>query len=517
MRSIGKRVKMLNSIKESQLYLIANPGSIAFFGASNNFAAMGSILLASLRTMGFEGAVYPVHPKEEQVQNLKAYRSILDLPEVPDLAVLVLPTRIVCQKMEECGQKGIKRAIVVSGGFKEVGGQGVDLEKELVEIAGKYGIRLLGPNCIGVANPHHKLNPTPFPYEGAPGFIGLASQSGSFVTQMFDYLHRLGLGFSTAFSVGNEANIDLVDCMEYLGACPNTKVIALYIEGIRRGTAFVETARSIVPHKPIVALYVGGSETGKRAGFSHTGALAGPDRLYDGVFRQSGVIRAQSLTQLFDFCWVLGSLPKPKGRKVVIQTHSGGPGAIAADACGRAGLELPALSPETIEKLAPFVPHTGSINNPVDLTFTKNPNDLFRDIPRVLLKEDNADILLVYFLMPLVMIKRALEHMGVPEEQAIEKSHELIDANCKAFVKLLETNDKPVVGYTFRSLQEQEIRGLLEGGVPVFPGPERAVRALRALVQYASLRDEIAAEKSEIRNKFECFRVPEFGNKNIND
>jgi acetyl-CoA synthetase (ADP-forming) len=482
---------MLKSIKESPLYLIANPGSIAFLGASNSFMAMGSILLASLQAMGFEGAIYPVHPKEEQVQNLKAYRSILDLPEVPDLVVVVLPTRIVCEKMEECGQKGIKRAIVVSGGFKEVGGEGIDLEKELVGIADKYGIRLLGPNCIGVANPHHKLNPTPFPYQGAPGFIGLASQSGSFVTQMFDYLQRLGLGFSAAFSVGNEANIDIVECMEYLGACPNTKVIALYIEGIRRGRAFVETARSIVPHKPIVALYVGGSETGKRAGFSHTGALAGPDMLYDGVFRQSGVIRAQSLTELFDFCWALGGLPKPKGRRVVIQTHSGGPGAVAADACGRAGLELPALSPQTIEKLAPFVPRTGSINNPVDLTFTKNPGDFFWDIPKVLLEEDNADILLVYFFMPPVMIKPALEHMGLPEDEAVEKSRELIDAKCKEFINLLETHDKPVVGYTFRSLQEQEISRFLERGVPVFPGPERAARALRALVQYASLRDEI--------------------------
>jgi len=308
---------------------------------------------------------------------------------------------------------------------------------------------------------------------------------------MFDYLHRLGLGFSTAFSVGNEANIDIVECMEYLGACPNTKVIGLYIEGIRRGRAFVETARSIVPHKPIVALYVGGSETGKRAGFSHTGALAGPDILYDGVFRQSGVIRAQSLTELFDFCWTLGSLPKPKGRRVVIQTHSGGPGAVAADACGRAGLELPALSAQTIVKLAPFVPRTGSINNPVDLTFTKNPGDFFWDIPKALLEEDNADILLVYFFMPPVMIKRALEHMGLTEDQAVQKSRELIDAKCKEFIKLLETHDKPVVGYTFRSLQEEEIKMFLERGVPVFPGPERAARALRALVQYASLRDEI--------------------------
>ena len=482
---------MLNSIKESPLYPIVNPKSIAFFGASNNFSAMGTSQLISLRALGFGGAIYPVHPKEEQVQDLKAYRSVLDLPEVPDLAVLVVPTKIVSEILEECGQKGIKQAIIVSGGFKEIGKDGVDREQELVEIANKYGIRFLGPNCIGVANPHYKLNTTFLRYSGIPGFIGMASQSGSFVTQMFNYLSRLALGFSTAFSVGNEANIDIVDCMEYLGACPNTKVITLYIEGIRRGREFVEIARSIIPYKPIVALYVGGSETGRRAGFSHTGALAGPDQLYNGVFHQSGVIRAYSIAELFDICWVLGCLPKPRGARVVIQTHSGGPGAAAADSCGREGLELPALSPETLKKLAPFIPKTGSINNPVDITFTKKPMDYFSDIPKVLLEEDKADILLIYFLVPSLMVKRALEHMGLSEDQAIEQSGKMIDAQCKSIARLLETHNKPIVGYTFRSLQEHFIKSLINHGVPVFPGPERAVRAIKASTQYSDLREKI--------------------------
>ena len=193
---------MLKCIQDSPLYLIANPQSITFFGASNSISAMGTNQLASLQALGFEGAVYPVHPREEKVQNLKAYKSVLDLPEVPHLAVMVLPTRIVPQIMEECGKKGIKHAIVVSGGFKEVGGERVEMEKKLIGIADKYGIRLLGPNCIGVANPHLKLNTTFLPHEGVPGFIGMASQSGSFVTQMFNYIARYGLGFSTAFSVG---------------------------------------------------------------------------------------------------------------------------------------------------------------------------------------------------------------------------------------------------------------------------------------------------------------------------
>jgi len=452
---------------------------------------MGTIQLMSLKALGFEGSIYPIHPKETGVRGLKAYRNVIDLPEVPDLAVIVLPTNIVPQVLKECGKKGITHAIVVSGGFKEVGGNGADLETEILEIAKRYGMRFLGPNCIGVSNPHHKLNTTFFPDKGSPGFIGLVSQSGSFVTQMFDYLSRLSLGFSTAFSVGNEANLDIVDCMEYLGVCPHTKVIALYIEGINRGRAFFETARAIIPHKPIVALYVGGSEAGKRAGLSHTGALAGPDLLYDGVFRQSGVIRAHSVTELFDFSWVLGGLPTPKGNKVVIQTHSGGPGAAAADSCGKVGLELPALSKKTLEKLTPFVPHTGSINNPVDLTYTKNPLDYFSDIPKALLEENNTDILLMYLLMPLHTVKFSLEHMGFRGDQVIEQTTQLFSTQAESIACLPETYGKPLIGYTFRGLEEQFIRELLKRGVPVFSDPLRSARAIRALVKYADRRKKL--------------------------
>ena len=228
---------------------------------------MNRIYLAfsSLKSLGFEGQIYPIHLKEKQVLGLKAYPSVLELPAVPDLAVMVLPTAVVPQVMEECGRQGIRHAIVVSGGFNEVGGAGVELEKKLNAIADRYGILFLGPNCLGVANPHHKFNVTFLPFNGRAGFIGLASQSGSFITQMFGYLNRLGLGFSTGISVGNEARVDIVDCMEYLAACPHTKVIALYIESIRRGREFIELARSIVPSKPIVAFYAGGSEADRKS------------------------------------------------------------------------------------------------------------------------------------------------------------------------------------------------------------------------------------------------------------
>jgi len=473
------------------LYPIVNPKSVVFFGASNRFSAMGTNQLNSLLDLGFEGNIYPVHPKEECVLGLKAYKKVQDLPEVPDLAIMVLPTHLVTGVVEECGQKGIKHAVVVSGGFKEIGGDGAALEKKLLAAAAQYGIRFLGPNCLGVANPHHKFNVTFLPFEGRPGFIGFASQSGSFITQMFGYLSRYDIGFSTGISVGNEADVDIVDCMEYLAACPHTKVIGLYIETIRRGRAFIDMARSIVPHKPIVAYYVGGSEAGQQASFSHTAALAGPDELYDGVFRQSGIIRARSIPELFDFCWVLGACPRPAGNRVIIQTHSGGPGAAAADACSRAGVVLAKLSPQTREKLSPLVPPTGSMNNPVDLTFSKNPLDYFTAIPDMLMEESNTDGLLAYFLAPGQSIRRAMEGMGIVSEQIPQLTEKLFDDQGKSLAALIAKHQKPLVGFTFQSHAELFVRKLLHHGVPVLPSPDRAARALAALVCYSRLVDRI--------------------------
>lgn len=473
------------------LHPIVNPKSVAFFGASNRFTAMGTNQLNALLDLGFEGKIYPVHPKEDRVLGLKAYKKVQDLPEVPDLAVMVLPTHLVTGVVEECGQKGIKHAIVVSGGFKEVGGEGDALEKKLLAVADQYGIRFLGPNCLGVANPHHKFNVTFLPFEGRPGFIGFASQSGSFITQMFGYLSRYDIGFSTGISVGNEADVDIVDCMEYLAACPHTKVIGLYIETIRRGRAFIDMARSIVPHKPIVAYYVGGSEAGQQASFSHTAALAGPDELYDGVLRQSGIIRAQSIPELFDYCWVLGACPRPAGNRVIIQTHSGGPGAAAADACSRAGVVLAKLSPQTREKLSPLVPATGSMNNPVDLTFSKNPLDYFSVIPDILMEENNSDGLLTYFLAPGQSIQRTMEGMGIPPGQIPQLTEKLFDDQGQSLAGLIAKHQKPLVGFTFHSHEELSIQKLRHHGIPVFPSPDRAARAMAALVHYSLLLEKL--------------------------
>jgi len=487
---------MSDSNQNSPLYKIANPKSIAFFGSSNNPSAMGTSILNSIQDLGFPGRLYPVHPKEKQVQGLEAFGAVADLPQVPDLAVLVLPTGIVAQTLDACGQKGIRHAIVVSGGFAEIGAEGTQLQQALEAVAQKHGIRFLGPNCIGIVNSHHGLNSTFLPYDIRPGFIGMASQSGSFITQMFDYLGRYELGFSTGFSVGNEADIDLVDCLQYLAHCPHTRVIALYIESIRRGREFIETARAILPRKPIVAYYVGGSEEGRRAGFSHTGALAGPDRLYAGIFRQSGIIRADSITELFDFCWALGTCPVPAGGDVIIQTHSGGPGAVAADACGRSGLSLPAIDADTLAKLEPFVPHTGSCQNPIDLTFTRNPLDYYLKIPEILLASPACQGVLTYFLVPSKTVHQSLKLMGVAADQLAAETDKVLATIAEAIAALPARYGKPLVGFSFRNHADPFTRKLYELGLPVLPDPGRAARALAALGTYRQFKTKIETSRS---------------------
>lgn len=482
---------MIATIQESPLFPMVNPESVAFYGASNNFAAMGTNMLSSLLALGYPGRVYPIHPSEEEVRGLKAYKNVAELPEAPDLAVIVLPTRLVIQTMEECGKKGVKTAIVISAGFREKGEEGAAEEEKLLAVARKYGMRFLGPNCIGVTNLHKKLNTTFMRAEGRPGGVGFASQSGSFVTQMFDYLARFGSGFSTAFSVGNAADTDLVDVIEYLGACPDTKVIGMYVEGIRRGRDFVRVCREVSLKKPIVALYVGGSKTGSRAGLSHTGTLAGPDKLYDGIFRQAGVLRAKSVDELFDICRAFCTLPLPEGKAVAIQTHSGGPGTVAADACGRAGLSVPEFSAETSEALSPYVPHTGSCANPVDITYSKNPEDFFGSIPRVLLSDPGISMLLVYYLVPNSMVETPFKRLGLSGPEAEEAARGWLDKQADAISALVRESNKPVAGFTFRGIMEQFPQALMERGIPVFPGPERAVAALAGMVRYRKYRERL--------------------------
>lgn len=484
----------MNEYETSPLYRIMHPRSVAFWGASKNPMGMGSVLLSQMQAIGFSGALYPIHPRDEEIAGLTAYQSIADVPGPVDLAVLVLPTHLVPDIFEQLGKARVKYAIVVSGGFAEMGYHGKQLQERIISIAAENGIHFLGPNCIGVANPRERINTTFCTYEGGPGYIGLASQSGSFVTQMFEYLYQFDLGFSQALSVGNEAQIDLTDCIAYLGDCPDTRAIGLYIEAIRRGPEFLKTAREVSKKKPIVAYYVGGSDAGSRAALSHTGALAGPDALYDGIFRQAGIVRASCIEELFDFCTVLGTQPLPRGDRVAIQTHSGGPGAAAADAAGRCGLELTAFSPNTLEALKEVVPHTASISNPVDLTFNRHPEDYTEKIPEILLRDSNVDGLFIYLLLTNDRVRKTIAALTHKPDMVGALAEQFITSQAVALTRLMPKSGKPVVGGSFTARTEPFIKKLQTAGFPVLPSPERGVRALGALVQYADWRRRVGSD-----------------------
>lgn len=475
-------------MNENPFYAIMNAESIAFFGASNNPMKMGTIQLMQLIHGEYKGKVFPVHPSEKTVLGIEAHDSVMKLPIIPDLAVLVLPTRIVPDIIEECGKKGIKRAVIVSGGFKERGHEGIELENKLKYIAGKYGIRFVGPNCIGVINAKNNLNFTFFQYLLGEGSMGLLSQSGTYVTQVLNHLNNLGISFSKAISLGNEADIDLVDGIEYLGDDPETKAIALYIETIRRGKKFVEAAKRVSMKKPIVAYYVGGTEAGARSGMSHTGSMGGNDAVHDGMFRQCGIVRAPSIERLYDWAWAMSVTPLPAGRRIAIVSHSGGPVTSMADACSRLGIEVPFLSEPTRQKLAPFVPATGSTANPIDLTFSMNPGVMMYDIPKVLIESGEVDAVLIHGIMGSSFIrsmKKSNPGLIDVDESQMEKMVAFLHSG---LIKITKEMKFPALTSSFNDRTDGAVDFLMQHRIPVYPSPERAVEAMAALMQYAQWR-----------------------------
>ncbi len=469
-------------MSENPLHRIFNPGSIAIFGASEKMSTMGTFQLVNILGGGFPGNVYPVHPNLDMVQGLKAYRSALDLPEAPDLAQIVINAKAVPGVMRDLGERGCRRAIVISGGFKEMGDYGKRLEDEVNDIAGHYGIRFVGPNCIGVINPYLPINTTFFYYFNRPGHIGLASHSGTYVTQILAYLAKRGIGYSKAVSLGNEANIDVVDALEYYEQDEQTRAIALYLEVIRRGPDFIRVAKRLSRKKPIVALYVGGTEAGARSGLSHTGAMAGSDEIYDAAFAQAGVIRAPDVQSLYNWALALSEQPRLAGPRIAIVTHSGGPATSLADACDRSGLKVPQFSSALQERLRPFIPITGSGRNPVDITFGMDMKALFLEIPKAIFESGEVDGLIMHGIDGGNLFKgikaKGSHIINMPMDQAKmfmgHIARELHDLCAKA--------GKPVVISAFSDRDGDPVVGEFQDlGIPVYETPEQAVSAMAVL------------------------------------
>jgi acyl-CoA synthetase (NDP forming) len=477
-------------MSESFFHSLMNPKSIAIVGASNNPMKMGTMHALSILKDGFKGTFYPVHPTEKIVLGHPAVKSPLDLPEVPDLAMFVLPSQYLLPVFEAFGKLGTKYAIVITAGFNEAGEEGADLEEQLKALAKKYNIRFVGPNCMGIVNREISLNTSVSPIVGKPGKLGLISQSGTYVAQTIDYLKKRGIRLSKAVSVGNEADINIIDVLEYLGEDDQTTAISMYIESIRDAKRFLQVARNITPHKPVIAQYIGGSEAGGRAGLSHTGAMAGKDYLYDGLFKQAGIIRVYSVEDLYGIGWAFATQPKIKGNRIGIITNSGGPGSAIADTCDGNGCTMPPFSKELQAKIKPLIPAHAPCGNPVDLTFALDMKVMTHTIPDLVMKSGEVDGIVLHGAMSTGFLSAVFPHLselmpGVTIEDMIKgATKDLTDS-----VRVPFKNNIPMTVSSFFDRSDQYTKEYEDNDIPVFDSPEKAAHAISALVEYKGIQD----------------------------
>ncbi|HEX9122341.1 MAG TPA: GNAT family N-acetyltransferase [Actinomycetota bacterium] len=378
------------------------PEAVAVIGASRETTSIGGMLFHNLLTTEFRGPVYPVNPKAGVVHSVPAYPSILQVPGEVDVAFIAVPAAFVGPVARECGEKGVRGLVVISSGFGEVGGEGPARQEELIDVCRSYGMRMIGPNCMGVVNtaPDIRLNGTFATVYPPPGRVGFLSQSGALGLAVMQYASDLGLGLSTFISVGNKADISSSDLIAYWNEDAGTDVILLYMESVGNPRRFARLAREVGRRKPIVAVKSGRSAAGARAAASHTGALlAASDVTVDALFRQAGVIRTDTLEEMFDVATILANQPPPKGNRIAIVTNAGGLGILCADTCEANGLQVPAVSEQTKEALQEFLPPEASVNNPVDMIASATAEDYRRTILTVA-EDPEVDAMIVIFIPP---------------------------------------------------------------------------------------------------------------------
>ncbi|UCF66944.1 MAG: GNAT family N-acetyltransferase [Acidobacteriota bacterium] len=444
------------------------PRSIAVVGASRNPLSVGGLLFGNLLRGGFQGGVYPVNRTSAVVQSVAAYPSLSDCPEVPELVIVSVPAEYVNGVVEEAGRLGVRAVCIISAGFAEASESGVERQRELMRIASGYGVRIVGPNCMGLMNASDavRMNGTFSAIFPDAGRMSFSSQSGALGVAVIEQAHRLGLGMGTFVSVGNKADISGNDLLLYWEDDPLTDVILMYLESFGNPRKFSRIARRISRRKPIVAVKSGRTAAGARAASSHTGALAAGDVAVDALFRQTGVIRTETLEELFDVATMLSSQPLPRGPRVAILTNGGGLGILAADACESHGLEVPPLSEETRDQLREFLPPEAGISNPVDMT-AHGTAERYAKALRVLGRCQEIDALIVIFVPPVIT-------------RAEDVARSLVDARREL------PPDRPLLS-VFLSAKGVPPE-LAAARVPSFPYPEEAARALGHVARYAEWR-----------------------------
>ncbi len=443
-----------------------NPKSIAIVGASRQKGKVGYEILVNMIEAGYEGEIYPINPKADTIEGLKCYPDLQSIGQAPDLVVIIIPAKFVPELMQQCAKVGAKSVIIITAGFKEVGEEGRKLEKQVLQIARQAGIRIIGPNCLGIIAPANKLNASFGGDLPAEGVIGYLSQSGALLAAILDMANANGIGFSTLVSIGNKADVDELDLIKALGEDKNTKVIAGYLESITDGNAFVNQAERISHDKPILLMKSGGTQAGAQAASSHTGSLAGSETAYECVFERAGIIRCNSIKEQFDYAQVFADQPLPAGPRVAVITNAGGPGIMAADAIEREGLSFAKLTDETIEKLASKLPPAANFHNPVDVLGDALA-DRYEFALNVVLEDPNVDIALV-LLTP----------------QAMTES----SATAEALVTCRKHN-KPILACFMGAEKVRDgVMVLRQGKIPQYDAPESAVATIKAMADYVRWR-----------------------------
>ena len=445
-----------------------NPNSVAIVGASQKKGKVGSEILTSLVDGGYRGKIFPVNYKAETLKGLKCYPDLNSIGQVPDLVVIVVPAKAVSAVMQQCAKIGVKSVIIITAGFREIGKEGRELEQQVIKIAKQSGIRVIGPNCLGVIVPANNLNASfggDLPVAGATGYL---SQSGALLVAILDMANANGIGFSKLISIGNKADIDELDVMKSLGNDPDTRVIAGYLESIEDGNSFIREAEKISHTKPIILIKSGGTSAGAKAASSHTGSLAGTETAYEAVFERSGVIRCNSIREQFDYAIAFANQPLPAGSSVAVITNAGGPGIMAADAIERKGLTFAKLAESTVKKLAGYLPPAANLYNPIDILGDALA-DRYEFSLNTVLNDPNVDIVLI-LLTPQAMTE--------------------VTATAEAIVKVSQQKrQKPVLAcFLGAGKVEEGVKVLQNGKIPQYDSPESAVATIKVMVDYVRWR-----------------------------
>ena len=432
----------------NDLQAFFHPQSIAVIGASDSPAKIGHEILKNLGDGGFPGVLYPINPKSERILDLPCFKNVKDIPDPVDMAVVIVPARFVPQTISDCGEKGVKAAIIITGGFSEAGPEGEELQKELTEVAREYGVRLIGPNCQGINNPHEPMCAS-WPLLTFKGGVAVIAQSGTVGAAMMDWFSIEELGVSSFISMGNRADVDETDLIEYFENDPNTNVIAVYLEGVKDPIRFQKVLQSLT--KPLVVLKSGRTPGGKVAAESHTKSLAGADATYDSLFQKYGVCRAQTTEEFYDFAKAFAYLKPPQGNRVLFITTSGGAAILATDVAEQEGLAVSPLPPELAEKLKGIVPPHVILSNPVDLTGDANA-EMFRQV--------------------IELSRPYYDTLGVIFGDPIEGSCDVVKPGLNELIIYLGGAE----------VEREERLVMHRKGVPVFQTPERGIRALSQVV-----------------------------------